>query len=381
MAYLVYLNHYDRGEKKAWYLHMFYNMIALPLDTHFILSKEYLKKYKRTDRWEVAKALQDFKTEENLYKKISEARSTVMSKPEELMEETVPSKLLYKTVNDTFPEEVKVIEDVIRGSNVTAGITWVNNKCFRDTLRKHDILTIHHETGPFRPNTYVSTFYLDFQGVNGDTEFDSRFKEFLKISREVPILSREELLRVLSPHDYKRLIRILHNEKRQFKAGVGLQVETDTNVLLFNKGCHWTDPLLQAVVENDGDVLVRPHPASRCVMKRRYGITLDDLSKGDAVEFINKCNKIYCLNSSVGIEAMLLGREALILGESPFSSLCNMDEETLLKALNFTVFGYLILSSCLYNDEYYRFRIANRGDEKVIYLDNMKRFLENAKKH
>lgn len=377
--YLVYLNHYDRGEAKAWYLHMFYNMLALSLDTHFIVSKEYLKKYKYTERWEVNKALQDFGTEENLYSKIANAKYTVMPKPEELMEETVPSKLLYKTVNGYFPEEEETLEKVIKENKIEAGITWVNNKCFRDTLLKHNIFTIHHETGPFRPKTYVSTFYLDFHGVNGDTEFSERFNEFLKVSNLVPILSREELLRVLSPHDYKRLINILHSSSRQFRAGVGLQVETDTNVLLFNNGCHWTDPILQAVVENDGDVLVRPHPASRCIMKKRYGITLDDLTKGDAAEFINKCNKIYCLNSSVGLEAILLGRKAKILGESPFSSICEMDEGTQLKALNFIVFGYLIPSSCLYNDSYYKFRIANRGNEKAIYLDNMKRFLEKAK--
>ena len=110
MTYLVYLNHYDRGEAEAWYLHMFYNMLALPLSTHFIISKEYLKKYKRTDRWEVAKALQDFGTEENLYRKITEASNTVMSKPEELMEETVPSKLLYKAVNDSFPKRLKLLK-------------------------------------------------------------------------------------------------------------------------------------------------------------------------------------------------------------------------------------------------------------------------------
>ena len=353
MTYLVYLNHYDRGESKAWYLHMFYNMLATSLDSHFIISKDYLKKYSVHDRWEVTKALQNFGTEEELYKKVANSKHTVMVKPEELMDETVPSKLLYRTVHETFPQEAAVIEKVLKKNHIQAGITWVNNRCFRDTLLKHGIYTIHHETGPFRPKTYISTFYLDFHGVNGNTEFNSRFSEFLKVSGQVPILSREELLRVLSPHDYKRLIKVLHEDRRQYKAGVGLQVETDTNVLLFNNGCHWTDPILQAMVENPGSVLVRPHPASRCTMNKRYKIILDDIARGDAIEFINKCETIYCLNSSVGIEALLLGRKVKMLGDSPFSSLCNMDEETQLKALNFAIFGYIIDSSCLYNNQYY----------------------------
>lgn len=379
MTYLVYLNHYDRGEAKAWYLHMFYNMLPLPLKSHFILSNEYLKKYTKAQRWEVGRALQEFKNEKALYESIDKAKCTVMKKPEELMDEVIPSKLLSRTVNQSFPEEIATIEKVLKEDKIEAGITWVNNKCFRDTLQKHGIPTIHHETGPFRPKTYVSTFYLDFQGVNGDTEFDSRFKEFLKISNEVPILSREELIRVISPKDYSRLISVLYNDVYKYKAGVGLQVETDTNVLLFNDGCHWTDPLLLAVVENPGSVLVRAHPSSRCTMRKRYGITLDDLSKGDAIDFINKCRKIYCLNSSVGVEALLLGRKVNILGENPFRSLCSMDEDTLLKALNFTIFGYLMTDKNLYNDEYYKFRIANRGNEKLIYLNNMKELIEEAR--
>jgi hypothetical protein len=81
----------------------------------------------------------------------------------------------------------------------------------------------------------------------------------------------------------------------------------------------------------------------------------------------------------VGFEAILLGRKAKIFGDSPFRSVCSMSEEEQLLALNFAVFGYLIHRDFLFNDEYYKFRLAHRGDEKVIYLDNMKRLLEKAR--
>lgn len=373
MTYLVYLNHYDRADAKAWYLNMFYCMLPLSLNSHFIISKEYLTKYTKKQRWEVEKALENFGTEQNLHKSIDECKHTIMKKPEEFINETVPSKLLEKTVNEQWKEEIDVVEDILKKDKIKAGITWVNNKCFRDILLKHNIYTFHHETGPFRPSTYISTFYLDFSGVNGDTEFNQRFNEFLKISNEVPILSREELIKVISPNDYERLIKVLHNKNRQYKAGVGMQVETDTNVLLFNNGCNWIDPLLQATWENPGSVLLRAHPSSRLILKPRYGVTTDNSE--DAIEFINKCDRIYCLNSSVAIESLLLGRKVTMLGDSPFSSLPNMDEDTLLKALNFTVFGYLVPEDRVYNDEYYNFRINNKDNEKLIYLDNMKRLV------
>lgn len=377
--YLTYLNHYNIRQCKAQYLNMLYCMLTTPIKSHFILSDEYLMKYSKAQRWEVGKALNYFKTEQALYKKLESLDCSVMKRPEQLMDEKIPSKILWKTVNETIPEEVEVIENVLKNHKIEAGITWVNNKCFRDTLKKHGIYTIHHEMGPFRPDSYVNTFYLDFSGVNGDTEFDARFKEFLKVANEVPLLNREQLIKVLSPHNYEALTKILHNKRREYKAGVGLQVEVDTNLLLFNKGCSWVDPILQAQAENSGKILVRPHPAARYALKAMNGIVMDNILKGNAVEFINKCDKIYCLNSSVGLEALLLGREAKILGESPFSSLCDMDEDTLLKALNFAVFGYLIHGSYLYDDEYYKFRIKNKGDEKKVYLDNMKKFIEKAK--
>lgn len=381
MTYLVYLNHYNIRQVEAQYLNMYYCVLASPLKAVYILSDEYLKEYTKKIRWEVSKAMLHYKTEAELYNKVQRSCHYVMPKPEELIDEKVPSKLLRRTVNDMIPEQVETIEKVLKENKIEAGMTWVNNKCFRETLAKHGIPTIHHEMGPFRPDSYINTFYLDLQGVNGDTEFNSRFKEFLKIANEVPIFSREKLIRILSPHNYKKLLEVLHVRQRKYKAGVGLQVEMDTNLLLFNNNCSWIDAVLQAQAENEGKILVRPHPCANYDLKAKFRLVLDDITKGNAIDFINKCDKIYCLNSSVGIEALLLGRRAEILGESPFSSLCHMDEGTLLKALNFAVFGYLIHGAYLYNDEYYKFRIANRGNEKLIYLDNMKRFIEQAKVH
>ena len=86
------------------------------------------------------------------------------------------------------------------------------------------------------------------------------------------------------------------------------------------------------------------------------------------------------MNSSVGLEAILLGREAKIFGDSPFKNVCNMEEETKLLALNFTIFSYLIHRNFLFNEDYYDFRLSCIGDEKAIYLGNMERFLKEIKK-
>lgn len=379
MTYLAYFNHYNIRQCTAQYLDAFYRCLEnLPLDTKYIINNDYLKKYNNCWRWEVGKVEQRWGNYDELFKRIKAENMLIMKKPEELVNSAAPSEILYRTVNEVIPTQKETILKAIEGNNINAGVTWVNNACFKETLEEFGIPVIHHELGPLRATTYISTAYMDFSGVNGSTEFNERFNEFLKIATEVPILSRKELLRIVSPENYRRLWEILENRDYTYDIGVGLQVEVDTNLLLYNNGYNWMDPILQARGETKKKVLVRPHPLAGFMMKSDGKLEIDDL-KENAVEFINKCKKIYCLNSSVGFEAMLLGREAKIFGDSPFREMCNMNEDMKLKALNFAVFGYLIPMDLLFNDTYYKFRLANRGNEKAIYLDNMKRLLRNEK--
>lgn len=383
MKYLVYLNHYNIRQCEAQYLDIFYQILEKLKGAHYILSNEYLKRYDSKHRWEVRRVEQSMRYDD-LLTNIVPTGYTLMEKPENLIntECMVPSEVLRFVVNNEIPTQVETIEKVLRlRKNLKAGLTWVNNKCFKETLEVHGIPTIHHELGPFRPQTYISTAYLDFSGVNGNTEFDKRFQEFLKIADSVPILSRKELIRVISPNYYHKLIKILEDNRRMYEIGVGLQVEVDTNLLLFNNGRSWVDPVLAAKADSERKVLVRPHPSAGYIMKPDSRLEIDDITKGSAIDFINKCNKIYCLNSSVGFEALMLGREAKIFGDSPFKNVCDMEDEEQLLALNFAVFGYLIHRDLLFNNKYYLFRLANRGDEKAIYLDNMKRLLTMARVH
>lgn len=381
--YLVYLNHYDIRQCEAQYLSVMYEILGKNLNAHFILNKDYLKKFKEGERWEVRWVRNHWGDYNKVYSRLKPENYTIMKKPEEFinMKDFTPSEMLRYVVTMPFQEQVNVIEDILKKKDIKAGITWVNNYCFKEALKLHKIPTIHHEMGPFRPTCYIPTIYLDFSGVNGNTEFDTRFKEFLKIANKVPILTRRELIRIISPKHYQRLYDILDNKKFEYEIGVGLQVEVDTNLLLFNNGRTWVDPILKARADSATKVLVRPHPSAGFLMKSDNKLVIDDLTKGDAQDFINKCRKIYCLNSSIGFEAILLGRESKIFGDSPFKNVCNMDEEHKLLALNFAIFGYLIHRNFLFNENYYNFRLNCVGDEKAIYLGNMERLLKEIKKN
>ena len=343
-----------------------------------------MKRCKDRSRWEVPLAEKTWGKIESITKNFIPANYSLMKKPEELIgvkySHCIPSKLLCETVYNYLPSQVELIEKILKEKDIKAGVTWVNNKCFKEVLEGHGIPVIHHELGPFRPETYIPTVYLDFSGVNGDTEFYDRFKEFLKISKSVPILNKEELIKIISPNHCEELTNILHKKDYEYEAGVGLQVEVDTNLLLFNRGINWVDPILAAQAENKGKILIRRHPLScYTITPNSVRIVADDVKKSKPYEFIGKCKRVYCLNSSIGLEAILLGREGRILGDSPFREICDMDSETQIKALNFAVFGYLIHRDLLFNNEYYKFRLKAKGDEKLIYLDNMRRLIKASK--
>ena len=379
MTFLVYLNHYNIRQCKAQYLSVLYEILGKNLDAHFILTEEYLENYENKGRWEVNWAKDCWGDYESLLKKLTPDKYTLISPAEKLISKDirVPSAILKEVVQKGSFDQQRILGEIINKKDVTAGLTWVNNKCFSSILKEAGIPTIHHEMGPFRPETYIPTTYFDFSGVNGDTEFNERFKEFLNIVNEVPILSKKELIKVLSPIHYKELITILEDPSYIYEAGAGMQVEVDTNVLLFNNGYNWIDPVLMAEAENEGKILVRPHPsAGYTLTPLDTRIVVDDLKKNKPYDFIKACKKVYCLNSSIGIEALLLGREAVILGDSPFKAVCNMESDLQLKALNFIVFGYLVHRDLIFNSDYYSFRLKNRGNEKLIYLDNMERLLD-----
>ncbi len=387
MSYLVYLNHYNIRQCKAQYLSVLYEVLGKNLDSVFILNKDYLQSYKSGERWEVRWAESNWCPYSEIQRRLQRSKHYVADYPENMvpsyysknMKDLLPSQILDSVVNLEFPEQIKFVEKVLQENSVRAGVTWVNNKCFRDTLEKHGKKVFHHEMGPLRPNLYIPTIYLDFQGVNGGTEFDKRFEQFLKIADTVPILDRKDLLKVVSPQHYEELYKVLGNRNKEYEIGVGLQVEVDTNLLIFNRGVNWVDPILKAEVDSKGKVLVRQHPsAGFSLTPIDSRIVVNDLKRDKSHDFINRCDKIYCLNSSIGFEAMLLGREAKIFGDSPFRSICDFDEDLKLKALNFSIFGYLIHRELLFSKKYYEYRLFNIGNEREIYLDNMKRLIKKA---
>ena len=365
--YLAYLNHYDIRPCTAQYLWLYMVMLNKLPDSYFVINKDYLNPNR--NRIEFTQTYR-FPYLDKIPESFIPKKYSIFDKVEELAGDIIPSRILHKVVNEGFQTYNDMLNKIIQlENNLKGALLWVNNKSVEDTFAKYDLPVIHNESGALRSPIFKDTIYFDFKGVNGNTSFIDRFQEFEKLVKEgkIPVYSREELLKYISPNNYEYLIK-LSKEKSKYECGVALQVDVDTNVLVYNHGITLTDVLNLAVKETDGRILVRNHPLSSLGFNSTISIGNADLDTSkNSLEFISKCKEIRCLNSSVGFEALLLGKKVKFYGDTPFKRITYMNEEDQLLALNFAVFSYLVPSELVFNEKYYDYRIEIQGDEEKIY--------------
>jgi len=320
-----------------------------PDNVIYIINKDYLEDYSNEEhRWE-----KKYLTTSRTSKKY-----LLMEEPKNIGKS--PSEFLKSYVREHQNSIEHYLVNNVNFDNIDAIITWVNNNTLKSYANSNNISIIHNECGPLRSPVYLDTFYFDFSGVNGSTEFNSRFEEFLKISNKLKLFSREELLEIVSPDYYKELIEVLHN-KNGSNTGFPSQVMNDTNVLVYNNGWTLID-VLEYTNNKHNNMMIRNHPSSNFTFNKEiYYTSLHE----HCYEFINECSKIITLNSSVGFEALLLDKYVEFLGESPFSNIPYYDEDIQLKALNFAIISYLIPNNCLFNEDYYKFRLTCFDEEKL----------------
>ena len=242
---------------------------------------------------------------------------------------------------------------------IEALLVFANNPSVSSVARRLGVPVVHNEFGPIRKPDYVMTGYWDLCGVSRGSDAARRFRAF---SREcdkdpVPLFSREELLHTLRETP---LPETPAPAQARFRVGVALQGEENAHV----HGISALD-LISMARQRFGraEVVLRYHPAGLA----KYADTLcaTDAS-ASATEFIQQCETILTVNSGTALEAVLLGRQAVVVGDSPlslvaaqrFASPTAQTTAHRLRALNFLVFGYLVPAALMFDAEYVRWRLT-----------------------
>jgi len=241
--------------------------------------------------------------------------------------------------------------------NIEAILTWCNCPSLSAAAAEKGIPVLHLEIGPLRWPQYRPTAYLDFAGVNGNTEAERRYLE--------------SGLQPVGGFDINALRRFFYQtdsidtQEVQFNLGVALQVEDDSNLLAFGHGFDNQSLLVYAHLLNDNaSVLVRAHPGSLFALKPDW-YTVDN--SPDSVTFIRHCEKILTINSSIGVEALLMQTPVDVLGDCAHRFISqSANNQVRATRLAFYLFAYLVPMDLIYDAAYLRFRLRQPSEYEII---------------
>ncbi|HBV0269189.1 TPA: hypothetical protein L4R88_003697 [Escherichia coli] len=215
----------------------------------------------------------------------------------------------------------------------------------------------HLEIGPLRAPMYRNTAYLDFTGVNGNTEARARYES---CQTEIDITCSMNDL-----HRYFLEAISLPSSSENQVAGIVLQVEDDSNIIAYSH--NFTNISLISYVRQQHtleNILVRAHPGS--LFRLRDDIFSIDAS-ANSLEFIQKCHSIYTINSSVGLEALLCEKKTNILGDCSYAFVAEeASGPTRVNAMAFYLFAYLVPFELIFNLEYLRFRLDHPAELDIV---------------
>lgn len=265
----------------------------------------------------------------------------------------------------------KAIEDLVRanvkelGENrLEAFLTWCNCPSLSAVAERLEVPVIHNEVGPLRGPLYHDTIYFDFKGVNGNTTA-AEWSDSGALKEDFPSadLLDESAIRGVLVKDSKRVADIFASEiSPGYELGVALQVQDDSNIVVFNRGWNEIRMIYKGLTKLGPDeVLIRSHPSGKLTYSGGLGVP--DVSI-DSIEFLSRCKSIISINSSVVAEAALWGLECEVLGDAAFSCLAkpedpNKDPQEQRILLNAFFLAYLVPVQLIFDTEYYRWRLSS----------------------
>jgi hypothetical protein len=289
-----------------------------------------------------------------------------------------------------YPPLVAALEDLFREAaktgSVEAALTWGNCPSLTAAAARFGVPVVHHELGALRTPFYKPAVYFDFRGVNGNTEAADRYRRFrAEIAARPPDgSSRDEIGALVASMPSA-------DPPVEYDLGLALQVENDSNVLVFANGYTNQDLIWTAYQFFPPErVAVRLHPSGYLDYAKVIGPTGHVDTSSTAAEFVRRCGRVATVNSSVGLEAMLLGRPACILGDSPFrfmavqklDRLKDAGEDAIAAAdaaLGFAILGYMVPEPFLFDLDYLRWRLT-RPPELAIYHHHRNHLLAQTRK-
>uniref|UniRef100_UPI003989FB7A GT99 family glycosyltransferase N-terminal domain-containing protein n=1 Tax=Serratia sp. (in: enterobacteria) TaxID=616 RepID=UPI003989FB7A len=271
-----------------------------------------------------------------------------------------PMSAFNTFLTQSIPELEAELEAMLlspRNSGIDAILSICNCPSLENVADKLSIPVIHIEVGPLRSPMYLGTGYVDFSGVNGNTEAYSRY---LKVADDYQVqLTMPELHRFFSQ------VRLPEDKEAEFDFGLAMQVEDDSNIIAYSHGFNNLSMISYAnTLCSDDRLLIRPHPGSRFQLKDG-NVNVDD--SPNSLEFLFRCKQILTINSSVGLEGLLLQKPVQVLGDSSYSFIADAKSESeRANRMAFYLLSYLVPFDFIFDSEYLYFRLSKPAEIDIV---------------
>lgn len=226
-------------------------------------------------------------------------------------------KKTYQTVYSTW----KALDELIESYKfdfvcIWNGFTGYVANCLRLLALDKRINCAYMERGILK-----NSLFIDRKGVNGASSLAC-----LKIPSKASKEETNEVLKlfpILSERNYSHKTKESSELTRIF---FPLQVQNDTNIILYSKYETMREAFFDIYKHFNGKNVhftVRPHPEelnSTCInIPRLPNVEIN--KKGTLQECLNSSDIVVTINSTVGLEGLLEGKQVYCLGDSIYSSL------------------------------------------------------------
>lgn len=307
-----------------------------------------------------------------------------------------------------------ILQRIYSNFEFDAVVLWSENGAVRTFCRENGIIALHGELGPTR-TPFQETMYFDPSGTNGNAAARSAPLPNLDV-RDLPpatwlgMKSREEnnpegIGIIDTP--YTAVIDALALQVQHPYVYIPLQLADDLNTIKnssFKGPKDFLEKILPKFLAQGLNIVIKPHPGSIhrpynlieetkalsyakslgegiCILNRSTTITR-------ALRLISQATYVCTINSSVGYEALLLGKTPIVLGDAYYdvggllklsldqlSNLASVqwNNDEIVKLVNF-VSGHLLIDKASVATgqpiiQILKFLINSRHDETV--LDNV----------
>ena len=306
--------------------------------------------------------------------------------PQDLMDRLVREcrgsefQVCRKIMTEAYPPLVDFYRDFLQKCAAREPVEFIRCTAYDASMSaaaaECKIPVVHSGSGPLNSPDCLAAAYWNRLGADGTADGTARWEAAAAQNWKELELSREELL-FLFCRDHEIYDNRNASLPQDADAGVILQADDDPEIIAFSNG--YSNYEAVQLAENlfpNGKVILRREPDAANLLAGKYDV--DE----SGYHFIQRVGLVVSINSGAALESVLMGRNTLVLGDSPFRLLSSeirgcgiIPPENLSAKLNFILLNWLVPGSEADTPEYTRWRLSGPSEPAIRkrHLDELLR--------